>query len=239
MTSSFPLLRFPEKGSDAAPRLGHRLVDGYLELVAARLRPNSTLAVAYDLKVFFAVVAKDPVEVRRADVLAFVRAQRSPKGDGNVVRFSDGSAGLASSTVRRRLSSVSGLYSHLVALGEMSHNPVPRGMPVRAPVSRGKRVVPLVRPVRHLPRVLDPTEVTALLGGLRTHRDRAIVEAELVRHLIPRWRSVSSIGPEWVRRAGRPAGLRGRRLAISGRCRPGSLFLRRRGAARSGPRRPR
>ena len=46
-----------------APRLGHPLVDGYLELVAARLRPNSTLAVAYDLKVFFTVVAKDPTAV--------------------------------------------------------------------------------------------------------------------------------------------------------------------------------
>jgi integrase/recombinase XerD len=180
MTSTFPELRLADKESDAAPRLGHSLVDAYLELVAARLRPNSTLAIAYDLKVFFTVVAKDPVEVRRADVVAFVRAQRSPKGDGTVVRFTDGSAGLALSTVRRRLSSVSGLYTHLVALGEVSHNPVQRGMPVRAPVTRGKRVVPLVRPVRHLPRVLDPTEVTALLGGLRTHRDRAIVEAMLL-----------------------------------------------------------
>ena len=55
-----PTLKLPPNGSSAAPRLGHRLVDGYLELVAARLRPNSTLAVAYDLKVFFSVVKKDP-----------------------------------------------------------------------------------------------------------------------------------------------------------------------------------
>ncbi len=60
MPSVFPTLKLPPQGSSAAPRLGHRLVDGYLELVAARLRPNSTLAVAYDLKVFFAVVEKDP-----------------------------------------------------------------------------------------------------------------------------------------------------------------------------------
>jgi site-specific recombinase XerD len=53
-------------------------------------------------------------------------------------------------------------------------------MAVRAPVAKGKRVVPLVRPVRHLPRVLDPVEVTALVGALRTHRDRAIVEAMLL-----------------------------------------------------------
>lgn len=181
MPSVFPTLTLPPKGSRAAPRLGDRLVDGYLELVAARLRPNSTLAVAYDLKVFFTVMAKDPRAVTRADIVAFVREQRAPRdGDGTVVRIGDGSAGLALSTVRRRLSTLSGFYSHLVALGEVETNPVHRGMAVRSPVAKGKRVVPLVRPVRHLPRVLDPAEVVALLGGLRKHRDRAIVEAMLL-----------------------------------------------------------
>jgi site-specific recombinase XerD len=156
------------------------LVDSYLELVAARLRPNSTLAVAYDLKVFFTVVGKEPTAVTRADIVAFVRQQRAPRdGDGTVVRI-DGSGGLALSTVRRRLSTLSGFFSHLVALGEVESNPVHRGMAVRAPVAKGKRVVPLVRPVRHLPRVLDPAEVTALVAALRTHRDRAIVEAMLL-----------------------------------------------------------
>ena len=182
MPSVFPTLRLPAKGSSAAPCLGDPFVDGYLELVAARLRPNSTLAVAYDLKVFFTVVRKEPTAVTRADVVAFVREQRSPRGDGDatVVRISDGSAGLALSTVRRRLSTLSGFYAHLVALGEVESNPVQRGMAVRSPVAKGKRVVPLVRPVRHLPRVLDPAEVIALLGGLRKHRDRAIVEAMLL-----------------------------------------------------------
>ena len=97
-----------------------------------------------------------------------------------MVRITDGSAGLALSTVRRRLSTLSGFYAHLVALGEVESNPVQRGMAVRSPVAKGKRVVPLVRPVRHLPRVLDPAEVIALMGGLRKHRDRAIVEAMLL-----------------------------------------------------------
>jgi site-specific recombinase XerD len=180
MPSVFPTLTLPAKGSSAAPRLGHRLVDCYLELVAARLRPNSTLAVAYDLKVFFTVVGKEPTAVTRADIVAFVRQQRAPReGDGTVVRI-DGSAGLALSTVRRRLSTLSGFFSHLVALGEVESNPVHRGMAVRSPVAKGKRVVPLVRPVRHLPRVLDPVEVTALVAALRKHRDRAIVEAMLL-----------------------------------------------------------
>jgi integrase/recombinase XerD len=37
------------------------LVDRYLEFVAGRARPNTLRAVAFDLKVFFTVVAKDPV----------------------------------------------------------------------------------------------------------------------------------------------------------------------------------
>ena len=41
-------------------RLGHPLVDLYFEFVSLRLRPNSVLAIAYDLKVFFGAVAKDP-----------------------------------------------------------------------------------------------------------------------------------------------------------------------------------
>lgn len=180
MSSPFPRLVLAEPGSSAAPRLGHRLVDAYLELVAARLRANSTLAIAYDLKVFFTVIDKDPLEVRRVDIVSFVREQRTSRDGTNVVRLTDGSGGLALSTVRRRLSSLSGFYAHLVALGEMSHNPVQRGMPVRSPVTRDRRVVPLVRAVRHLPRVLDPSEVTGLVGALRTDRDRAIVDAMLL-----------------------------------------------------------
>jgi hypothetical protein len=37
--------------------------------------------------------------------------------------------------------------------------------------------VPLVRTPRTLPRILEPGQVDALLAGLRTHRDRAMVEA--------------------------------------------------------------
>lgn len=55
--------------------LGHRLVDEYLESLAARCRPNTVLAAGFDLKVFFTLVPKDPVEVTTADVLAFITAQ--------------------------------------------------------------------------------------------------------------------------------------------------------------------
>ena len=57
-------------------RLGHPLVDDFLELVRARARRNTLLAAAYDSKVFFTVVGKGPLEVKTADVYSFVQAQR-------------------------------------------------------------------------------------------------------------------------------------------------------------------
>ncbi len=59
--------------------LGHPLVDGYLEFVGARGAVNTRLAVTYDLKVFFEVVAKEPAEVTAPDVFAFLAAQRAPR----------------------------------------------------------------------------------------------------------------------------------------------------------------
>ena len=59
--------------------LGHSLLDDYLEFVAARARPNTLLAAAYDLKVFFTEVVKQPAEVSTADVLGFIKSQRAPR----------------------------------------------------------------------------------------------------------------------------------------------------------------
>jgi site-specific recombinase XerD len=176
---SFPKLTLPDPGSGVAPTLGHRLVDDYLESVHARLRPNSTLAAVYDLKVFFTVIDVDPLDVRRRHVLEFIRVQRTGSTDATVVPI-DLSAGLALSTIRRRLSTVAGFYSHLCALGELDHNPVQRGMPVRSPVTRDRRVVPLVRPVRHLPRILDHDDVVKLVAALGKDRDRAMIDAMLL-----------------------------------------------------------
>ena len=59
---TFPKLTLPDLGSRVAPTLGHPLIDDHLESVHARLRPNSTLAVVYDLKVFFTVIDIDPLD---------------------------------------------------------------------------------------------------------------------------------------------------------------------------------
>jgi len=163
--------------------LGHPLLDDYLAFVGARARPNTWLAVAYDLKVFFTLVGKEPARVTTVDVFAFMKAQRAPRRGATVVRLEDGEAGLAARTLARRLSSVSGLFTYLVARGDTGvvANPVPRGLATRRPGrGRGNGGVPLVRTPRTLPRVLSPAEVDALLGALRTRRDRAMVEAMLL-----------------------------------------------------------
>ena len=110
--------------------LGHPLVDGYLEFVGARGAVNTWLAVAYDLKVFFEVIAKEPAEVTAADVFAFLAAQRAPRRGERVVRIEDGEPGLAARTIARRLSSVAGLFEYLLARGDagVAGNPVPRGL---------------------------------------------------------------------------------------------------------------
>lgn len=154
------------------PRLGDPLLDEYLGFVAARARHNTVLAQAFDLKVFFSMVAKDVREVTTADVLAFVEAQRSPRFGPNVVRLIDGEAGLAASTIKRRLASLSGLFGYLTARGLVRANPVPRGLATRRPGGRG---VSLIRAPRRLPRVLSPLDVNALTSALRTDRDRAMV----------------------------------------------------------------
>jgi len=161
-------------------RIGHQLIDEFLEFVVGRARPNTVRAYAHDLNVFFSVVKKDPLEVRPKDVMSFVTAQRRPKpGAENVVRIADGSAGLSAATIKRRLAAVSSFYGYLITRDDVdvSANPVPRGIATRQSRSRGGRGLPLVRGVRRLPRILDPDEVDALMGALRTERDRAMTQA--------------------------------------------------------------
>ena len=71
------LTRSRSAAGDLVVRLGVPLLDEYLEFLAGRCRPNTVLAVAYDLKVFFTVVGRQPRRVRPVDVLAFVTAQRA------------------------------------------------------------------------------------------------------------------------------------------------------------------
>jgi site-specific recombinase XerD len=177
MTSFPSLIRCVSSSGVVRYRLGDPLVDRYLEFVAGRARPNTLRAVAFDLKTFFVVVAKDPTAVVAPDVFDFLAHQR---GDRSVVRLADRESGLSARTIARRLSSVSGFYAYLIARGDtpVRVNPVPRGLSTRRKGgTRQSRVVPLVRVPRTLPRILAPVEVDRLVGAVRTARDRAMVLA--------------------------------------------------------------
>lgn len=168
------------RGASGEPvvRVGVPLLDEYLEFLSGRCRPNTVLAVAYDLKVFFTVVGKSPKQVRPGDVLGFMTAQRTGRATAEVVQSVEGNrAGVSTRTLRRRLSSVSGLYAFLHARGDVATNPVPRGLPTRRERQRPRQGVPLIREARTLPRILAPTEVDTLTAALRTHRDQAMVAA--------------------------------------------------------------
>jgi len=164
-------------GADPRTRLGHPVLDGYLEFVEARARHNTLLATTSDLRVFFTEVDKEPADVGVSDVLGFITAQRAPVIDPKIVRLRDGESGLAASTIKRRLSSVSGLFSYLVMTGQRDANPVPKGLATRRSRRAKGALVPLVRAPRVLPKILEPAEVDALLRALRRWRDRAMVEA--------------------------------------------------------------
>jgi site-specific recombinase XerD len=153
-------------------------VDRYVEFVAARCRPNTVTATVSDLRVFFAVIDRPPVEVTTADIFEFIAVQRRGSSEGRVVRLADGESGLSARTIKRRLASVSGLFNYLVLRGEMTANPVPRGMSTRRTGAGARKTgAPVIRTPRTLPRVLDPAEVVALLGAARRWRDRAMLEA--------------------------------------------------------------
>ena len=181
MSLSDPCL-IHSRGPSGEPtvRLGMPWVDDYLEFLEGRCRPNTVLAAAYDLKVFFGVVDKAPADVVAADVLGFMTAQRTGRRDLTVVQPVNGAqdpAGVAVSTVARRLSTVSGFFAYLQARGDIAANPVPRGLPTRRERSRPGQGVPLTRRTRRLPRILTPAEVDRLTAALRTHRDRAMIAA--------------------------------------------------------------
>ena len=94
-------------------RTGVPLADAYLEFLGGRCRPNTVRAAADDLKVFFSVVGRPPDQVRPADVLGFITAQRTgqavERGALQPVKTRDEPGGVSAATVRRRLSIVAGV----------------------------------------------------------------------------------------------------------------------------------
>ncbi len=108
-------------------RVGHELVDEFLEFASVRCRPSTVRAYAHDLKIFFGLVSKDPTEVTPKDVLVLHRQPSSGPRSGvdNVVRISDGLSGLSAATIKRRLAAVSSLFSYVVIRGDADRDRQP------------------------------------------------------------------------------------------------------------------
>lgn len=125
MTCYSCLVRSASPSGECRYPLQHPLLDRYLEFVASRSRPATLRAAAFDLKAFFAVVDKEPVEVLAADVFEFLAQQR---GDRRVVRLSDRESGLSPRTIARGDTPVTA-------------NPVPQGLSTRrqSRTSRSRR----------------------------------------------------------------------------------------------------
>jgi len=71
------LQHFHDAAGQVAVRLGIPVQAEYPSLVAGRWRPNTVLAVAYDLKVFFTALGNPPQQVSATDVLGYITAQRT------------------------------------------------------------------------------------------------------------------------------------------------------------------
>src|ERR1700747_1677276 len=117
----FGLVCSRDRSGALVARTGVPLADVYLEFLGGRCRPNTVLAAAYDLKVFFTVVGKPAPEGTAGEWLGFITAQRTARAGGHAVLqpVDEGreAGGVSAATVRRRLSIVSGVFAFLQARG--------------------------------------------------------------------------------------------------------------------------
>jgi site-specific recombinase XerD len=150
------------------------LVNDYLGYLGDRRYAAGTRrSYAFDLLVFCRWLRANELRVEQVDTAA-------------LLRFLGSCQGLAPATVNRRLAAVSGLFGYLVMRHPAMDNPMPRGAAARRSGTAGRdgllghlarpqpRSRMRARTSRRLPRGLDPGEVTALLGSLRTWRDQAM-----------------------------------------------------------------
>lgn len=179
---------------EVADRFG--LVNEYLSYLADRnYSPQTVRVYGFSLLAFCRWLTSEDIalEAVTTDVLlrylAACRQAIVPGRPGsNVVRMDGRRAnGYAAATVNHRLAAISGLFGFRVMRDPDAKNPVPRGKEAKrlsagerngllAHVARrpGQRSALRVREPQRLPRALDSKEVVALVGSLRTWRDRAI-----------------------------------------------------------------
>ena len=143
---------------------------------ARRIRLSAVTAPDPDVERFLLVLAarRSPrtVDAYRRDLSALATFREGHVGDASVEELerwlaSMRAAGLAASTVARRVSAVRSYFRHLVLIGTKTVNPAAS--------------LKLPRRARTLPRALSPSETERLIDaatgtGPRSLRDRALVE---------------------------------------------------------------
>lgn len=172
------------------------LVNDYLGYLADRNYSSQTVrAYSFALLAFCRWLEAEKIDIDAVTtdvLLRYLAACRQAKVPGrpgpNVVRMNGRRAdGYAPATLNHRLAAISGLFGFRCLRDPDAKNPVPRGKEARrlsagerngllAHVARKPRYrSPLrLREPRRLPRALDKGELVALMGSLRTWRDRAI-----------------------------------------------------------------
>ena len=128
-------------------------VDGFLLLLAARRSPRTVDAYRRDLASLAAHAGAPATKATAADLERWLAAMRA--------------AGLAPTTVARRLAAARSFYRHQILLGARTDNPAAELRPPRRP--------------RAVPRTLSPAESERLIEAAtgvtpRALRDRALVE---------------------------------------------------------------
>ncbi len=172
------------------------LANEYLSYLADRNYSSETVRTyGFCLLAFCRWLVTEGIELEEVNtdvLLRFLAACRQAKVPGrpgpNVVRLDGRRAdGYAARTTNLRLAAISGLFGFRCMRDPEAKNPVPRGKEARR-LSSGERAGLLshaarrpryrsalrLREPRRLPQSLDRHQVLALVGSLRTWRDRAI-----------------------------------------------------------------
>ncbi|HJT57737.1 MAG TPA: tyrosine-type recombinase/integrase [Ktedonobacteraceae bacterium] len=180
------------------------VVSGFMRHLHARgFSPNTQAAYAYDLLHFFAFLKQQQLTyldfrpIHALDLLAYLRAVSSRK---QVQRLNlvlctteDGEPAmhLSAASVNRILAAISSFYEYLILSGKWPEreNPLQKtDDPATARVSahhrpfmghasqqRPIRRVVRVKTISRVPRPMSEEQITALLGSLRGHRDKAMI----------------------------------------------------------------